>query len=235
LGGVVETADGAQTVRFKVRLTGPPCPFFVTFGGLADSKRQAAHGGDLLVYQIYDSVVRRTTLRDLPAATGSEVLRGAFAPGEDAKELSYLVLVPPGQVRPSGSYTHPVKITLYQGTPDNFVEQDAKTVIFSIRVDPVTEMSLGEPGAVFDATAKNHRLDFGNLDKGKTRGLDLRVRSNSGYHVTMESENGGVMKHSDPLNAATIPYSLQIGGAVVSLARAKQTVFTRSNRLFNHG
>jgi len=230
---VFDSGEYAQTVYFKVRLTGAPVPFFVTFGsvGAAGSERRAAHGGDSLGYEIYDSVTRRTALRDLPAATASEVLSGAFGPGEDVKELSYVVLVPPEQVRPSGFYTQPIKITVYQGTRDSYVEKDAKTVVFSIRVDSVAEMSLGEPGSPFDATAKGHRLDFGNLEKSKARGLDMRVRSNAGYHVTMESENGGVMKNIDPRSHATIPYSLQINNTAVGLARVGQTVLTRSNWL----
>lgn len=230
---VFDSGEYAQTVYFKVRLTGAPVPFFVTFGsvGAAGSERRAAHGGDSLRFEIYDSVTRRTALRDLPAATASEVLHGAFSPGEDVKELSYVVLVTPEQVRPSGFYTHPIKITVYRGTRDNYVEQDSKTVLFSIRVDPVAEMSLGEPGSPFDARAKGHRLDFGNLEKGKAKGLDMRVRSNAGYHVTMESENGGVLKSIDPRHPATIPYTLQINGAAVSLGRTRQTVLSRSNRL----
>jgi hypothetical protein len=30
--GVFDSSENAQTVYFKVRLTGDPCPFFVTFG-----------------------------------------------------------------------------------------------------------------------------------------------------------------------------------------------------------
>jgi spore coat protein U-like protein len=230
---VFDSGEYPQTVYFKVRLTGAPVPFFVTFGnvGAAGSERRAAHGGDSLGYEIYDSVTRRTALRDLPGATASEVLSGAFGAGEDVKELSFVVLVPPEQVRPSGFYTQPIKITVYQGTRDSFIEKDAKTVVFSIRIDPVAEMSLGEPGSPFDATAKGHRLDFGKLERAKAKGLDMRVRSNAGYHVTMESENGGVMKNIDPNTPATIPYVLQINGAAVSPGRAGQTVLSRSNRL----
>ena len=229
--GVFDSGAYAQTVYFKVRLTGPPCLFFVTFGGTVASKRQAAHGGSSLGYEIYDSVTRRTALQELPAATANEVLGGAFAPGESVKELTFVILVPPEQVKPAGIYTHPIKITVYQGTRNSYVEQDTKMVVFSIPIDAVAEMSLGEPGSPFDATVKGHHLDFGKLEKDKAKGLDMRVRSNAGYHVTMESENGGVMKHTDPRNPATIPYSLQVGGTAVSLGRAEQAVLSRSNRL----
>jgi spore coat protein U-like protein len=229
--GVFDSGQYAQAVYFKVRLTGDPCQFFVTFGGTAGSERRAAHGGDSLGFELYDSVVRRTALRDLPAATASEVLQGAFGLGETVKELSYVVLVPSEQVRPPGIYTQPIRITVYQGTRDNFVEKDAKIVVFSVSVDSVAEMSLGEPGAPFDATVKGHRLDFGGLAKGKAKGLDLRVRSNTGYHVTLESENGGVMKNTDPHQPATIPYSLEIGGIAINSGRAQQTVLSRSKRL----
>jgi spore coat protein U-like protein len=64
-----------------------------------------------LSYEIYDSMTRKTALRDLPSATASEVLNGTFTSGEDVKELSYVVLVPPEQVKPSGVYAQPIKLT----------------------------------------------------------------------------------------------------------------------------
>lgn len=230
---VFDSGEFPQTVYFRIRLIGNPVPFFVTFGGVGttDSRRRATQGGNHIDYQIYESVARRTALRDLPGATSSEVLRGVFGPGETVKDLSYVIVVPPGQVTPSGFYMDQLKITVYQGTLDNFVEKDTKTVTFSIRVDAVTELSLGEPGAPFDSKAKARRLDFGTLDKGKTKGFDLRVSSNSGYHATLESEHGGVMKHVDPRFTATIPYVLQAGGAPVKLGRGQQTALSRNNRL----
>ncbi len=56
----------------------------------------------------------------------------------------------------------------------------------------------------------------------------MRVRSNAGYHVTMESENGGVMKNIDPRTPVTIPYALQPGGTAVSLWRTEQTILSRA-------
>src|SRR5882724_1773088 len=71
---VFDSGEYAQTIYFKVRLTGEPTPFFVTFRGVGatDTKRQAVRGGNHLEYQVYDSVARRTVLRDLPGATVNE-------------------------------------------------------------------------------------------------------------------------------------------------------------------
>jgi spore coat protein U-like protein len=230
---VFDAREYAQTVHIKVRLTGAAVPFMVTFGGIntAGSQWRAAQGSDSLGFEICDSVTHPNPLRDLPAATASEVLSGAFVPGEGVKELSYVVRVPAEQVRPSGTYLCPIRITLYQGTRDSFVQMDCKTVVFSIRVHPVAEMSLGKSGSKFDHTVKAQRLDFGQLEKGETMGLDMRVRSNAGYHVTMESANSGVLKSVDLRTSATISYTLQINGATLSLGRPGQTVLSRSNRL----
>ena len=229
--GVFDSGQYAQTVYFKVRLIGGPCQFFVTFGGTQGSERRAVHGGESIAYEVYDSALHRTALRDLPSATTGEVLQGTFGPGETFKQLSYVFLVPAEQVRSPGLYTQPIRITVYQGTRDNFVEKDAKIIVFSVPVDSAAEISVGEPGAIFDPTTKSHQLDFGGLAKGRAKGLDLRVRSNTGYHVTLESENGGVMKNSDPHHPASIPYTLQIGGVQINTGRAQQTILTRGKRL----
>lgn len=92
-------------------------------------------------------------------------------------------------------------------------------------------MALVNSGAPFDPKAKAQKLDFDKLTKGKAKGFDLRVRSNAGYHATLESENGGVMKHVDPRSSATIPYVLRVGGAPVNLSRGRQTALSRNNRL----
>jgi spore coat protein U-like protein len=233
---VFDAREYAQTVNFKVRLTGAPVPFFVTFAGASTAGAQwrAAQGGNSLGFEIFDSVTRWNALRHLPGATASEVLSGAFAAGETVKELSYVVRVPAGQVRPPGIYTCPIKVTLYQGTRNKFVELDAKTVVFFIRVQPVAEMSVGKPGSPFDNTAKTPRLDFGQLEKGKSMGLDMRIRSNADYHVTMESENGGVLKSIGLSTAATISYTLQINDTTLHLGRTGQTVLSHSSRLSDY-
>lgn len=232
--GVFDTGEYPQTIQFKVRLvSGDPCPFFVTFGGVTqgNTRRQAVSGIEGMDYQIFDSLNRRMSLKDLPSATASEVIQGTFGPGETIKELSYVIVVPPQQIKPSGRFTDVLRITLYSGTPDSFVQEDARTVTFSIMVDEVAEMSLVKAGSSFDPGGTSQTMDFGRLSEGKAKGFDLRVRSNVGYHVTLESENGGFLKNIDPQYNDTIPYVLETGGQPVVLGSGRQTAISRGNRL----
>jgi hypothetical protein len=232
---VFDPGEYPQTIYFKVRLTGDPGPFFVTFsrGASGTERRQAAFASNSLEYHMYDSITRRTELKDLPAANGNEVLQGAFGPRETVKELSYTILVPPQQVKPAGRYTDQFKITVYQGTLTTFVEKDARTVSFAVRMEEVTELALVESGAPFDPKAKTQKVDFGKLAKGNAKGFDMRVRSNAGYQVLLESEHGGVMQHTNPRITSTIPYVLQVGGSLVNLSGGRKSVLTRNKRVTN--
>lgn len=210
---VFSPEEQVETVRFRVRST-EATPFFVTFGGSADGngKRKAAAQRDELEFIVFDSVVRRNVLKDLGFANATEVIRGAFAARETEKELSFVVVAPAGQIRPAGRYTDVLRVNLYKGTLEKHVLSDAKSVVVSIPVEPVTELSLAPSGAAFDTKAALHKLDFGRLARGKSLGLDLRVRSNSGYAITIESENGGRLKNIDRQDASTLPYELRVGG-----------------------
>jgi spore coat protein U-like protein len=57
----------------------------------------------------------------------------------------------------------------------------------------------------------------------------LRVRSNSGYTVTFESENGGAMKNTDPTDNSTVAYVLEVDGAVVDLSRGRRPSVARNS------
>jgi spore coat protein U-like protein len=229
---VFSPEEQIQTVRFRVRST-EATPFFVTFGGAADGdgKHKAASQRDELEFIVCDSVVRRNALKELGFANANEVIRGTFAVRETEKELSCVIVVPAGQIRPAGRYTDALRVNLYKGTPDKHVLSDSKSVVVSIPVEPVTELSLAQSGAAFDAKAALHKLDFGRLTRSKSLGLDLRVRSNSGYSITIESENGGRLKNLDERDTSTLPYELRIGGKQTDVQGAQVKLMKSARQL----
>ena len=229
-----DSGEYPQVVSFKVLLTGDPTAFFVTFSTSGDPlQRKAFFANNQLEYQIYDSSVRRTVLKDLPSATSSEVIQGAFSAGETIKQLNYTIIVPPQQIVRAGMYSDSIRVTVYQGTPAQFIENDSKTVEFSVRVDQVAQVSFSGPDGAFNPQARSSSMDFGSLARGKMRGLDVRVRSNAGYRVDMVSEFGGVLRHSDPRIKSTIPYQLTVGGTPLGLSVGRQTAIVRKGRVTN--
>lgn len=226
-----DSGEYPQVVSFKVLLTGDPVEFFVTFSTSADPlQRKATLGAGYLDYQIYDSAAQRTVLKDLPSATSAELIQGTFATNESEKQLTFTIIVPPGQIKSSGLYADSIELTVYEGTLAQYVERDSKIVDFQVRAAQITELSFANAGSAFNPNARTSALDFGTLAPEQKRDMNVRIRSNAGYRVTMESEHGGIMKHLDAAVPTTIPYQVHLGGVPVALTAGLQTPLIQTGR-----
>jgi spore coat protein U-like protein len=215
---VFSAEEQMQIVRFRVRAT-EATPFFVAFSGRVDGsgKRKATGPAHEMEYFVCDSVVRRTALKDLSFGHSAEVIRGSFSGRETEKELSCVIVLPAGQALPPGRYTDALRVNLYKGTPEKHELSDSKSLAISIPVEATTELSLGPAGAGFDAKSTFRALNFGQVVRGKALDVDLRVRSNAGYSITIESENGGHMKNVDMQEGSILPYELRVGGKSIAI------------------
>jgi spore coat protein U-like protein len=234
--GVFDPAEVVQAVRFKVKLEeGGASSYFVTFSaGVSGSysNREARYGSEALVYQVYDSSgSQRTVLKALPSAIAGEVLSGTLTYEGEIQELTYHIVVTPSQIRGAGNYTDSFILTLYSGALEVYTEEDSRTVAFAVPVTEITGLSLLASGAPFDPEVRSALMDFGTLQKDDQRQLDLRVRSNAGYRVTLESENSGALRHTKPGVATVVPYTLRFAGAIVNLELGPQTPVLQPGRI----
>ena len=220
---IFDPTEYTQSVTLRVRHGGDACDFFITVssGGASDFSRRLLSGGDTLTYQLYDTANKSNVLKDLPTATAAEVMKGSFGQGDEGREFRYVVVFPPLQIRPPGLYRDSLDVTLYEGTVGNFTRKDSRNFTVTARIQPMVELSVVDSGAPFNPQAGSKEVDFGSLVQGQSRRFDLRIRGNSGYRVTFQSENGGVMKHTDPTDSSAIAYVLDAGGAAVSLDRGQ--------------
>lgn len=229
---VFGAVEHVETVQVRVYLTGNPCPFFVGIGTeTGQSDHRVVFGADQLEVQIFDSLNGRIPLKDMPGATAGEVLSGVFLAGETGKTVEFVVVIPSGQIKPAGLYTGALKVTAYEGTPASFAPHDTRTITVSVPVAEVTELSLISPGSSFNPNAKGQLLQFDTLAPGKMRDLDMRIRSNAGYRVSLQSENGGVMKNLAPGINTTIPYTVQAAGQTLNLGASAVQILRAANRL----
>ena len=234
--GAFDPAEVPQTLRFKVKLEeGESSSYFVTVSaGVSGDyqNRQVRQGNEALTYQLYDSEGgQRTVLKALPTAAFNEVLSGSLSAEGDIQELACVAIVVPAQVRRSGLYTDTFTLTLYSGTLQDYTEQDAKTVVLSVPAGENVELSLSPSGSSFDSGTRSALMDFGALRKDAHRELDLRVRSNAGYSITLESDNNGVLKHTGANVNSVVPYTLRLAGNPVNLGSGAQTPVLQPGRL----
>lgn len=234
--GVYASGEVVQTVRFKVQIEeGATSSYFVTFsaGVTGDfSNREARKSAEALKYQIYDSAGgQRTVLKALPSANSGETLSGTLTTEGEIRELTYVIVVTPQQVKTAGSYADTFTATLYSGTLSDYVQEDSRQVILTVPVGEITQLSLLATGSSFNPEVRSALMDFGKLVKDDHRELDLRVRSNVGYSVTLESENRGVLKHATPSVTTVVPYTLKVGDSVVNLSGLPQTPVLQPGKL----
>ncbi len=221
-------AELVLTGTFSVRHRGGPTEYFVTFSagssGSFETRLASGTGGGVLAYQIYDAADTRNVLKDLSAnPTPQEVLRGSFPDdsGWTTQDLSFVVILPPGQFPPAGTFTDTINLTLYQGTLASYTQKAQRSFQVRITMPAVMELSLVPPGSPFSAGSTASTLDFGILEEGKTRAVDLMVRSNQIYTLSMVSQYGNALQIVDPADTSTVPLRVTLNGTPISLTPAQ--------------
>ena len=212
--------------RFEVVHLGEPCRFFVTFSAGSGGGRRALRGPGDLGYQIHRSPRRADILLALPVARDRNLLSGAFAQGQAKRGLDYQIFVPPGQPVSPGGYQDVVKVAVYEGDLTRYRLADTRTVKIRTQVASVVDVSLIDGGGRRDLAGARSVLDFGRLTTGETKRFQIEVKTNSGYDITLESENRGVLRLADPAEFSSVPYTLSLDGLALDLGSAVSLPFS---------
>jgi spore coat protein U-like protein len=223
---IFNAAETAATLSFQVRHPNgqAACNYFVTFsrGGSATYNRRMATGANQLQYQLYPTSAKAAVLKAIPDAVAGEVITGTFSTTAlVTHDLSYYIALPPQQVVVPGLYTDSVVVRLYEGTLSSYTQRDSVTLSMKARVVATTEMCVACTSA-FDNTMHSHELNFGTLETGESKSATVRVRTNEGYTLKLQSQNRSYLKHTT-LNS-TVRYTVEVGGVPVDLTpNAAQT------------
>jgi spore coat protein U-like protein len=212
----------------EVRHKGPAVTFFVTLSaGTSGSfaARTLSTGAENLNYQLYDNLIDRNVIKDLSASPGpGEVLHGSaeeydgFLP--QTIQLPYVISIPAGQQLGAGTYDDSLTISLYTGTLSDPALVTTATLTISGPVANAIDLALVDPGLSFPAFNPQTAtvMDFGELFQGATGAVDLLVDANCAFTLALESENSGVMAHSNILDPSTVPYEFLFLGIAVDLS-----------------
>lgn len=226
-GNDYDPFDAGQYVvveEFELEHDGDACAFFVTFSTSenASYERALRHDAAALRYQIYESVNLQAILKDLPQASGGEVIAGSFDRGKQRRRLQFAIVVPPNQYVPHGEYADRVTVSAYEGTLSSHARRDARSVRISTRIREAIQISLVPAGGAFDPARRTHFLHLGTLVEGTTGRVDLLVRNNTRYRIFFESANQGALRQVLPWGAGRVPYRLEVRGALIHLGERAQ-------------
>lgn len=195
-----QLVDGATKDFYVTYKSGEDTDFFITFsdGGASGYNRVLTKGSYQLSYQLYKSSGQNTVLKEKPDATDSEVIAGHVTDaGKPRKQSqSYYYVVYPEQIVPQGTYTDSVKLRLYKGNLNASHSQNAsKNVTFKAIVPAILRLFIGPSGGGLSEVT-SYNLDFGELEEREYRDLDLKVLSNAGYEILLNSSNRGNLRHT---------------------------------------
>ena len=219
-----------QTVNFQVEAgaTGATCEYFIALstGQSGDfNRRKLSQVANLLNYNAYTDA-GRTIFKGPPTAAQGEVISGSFPVAIAMTQInnhSFYWTIDPQQIVPAQrTYYSDVNLSLslYTGTLLTSPQLVASAAVtFQALVETSVDLSLVKSGAPFNINDTTQLVDFGILSSGEQRGMDVVVRSNNGYAVSMQSLNRQVMVHAQaPAVTDTVPYQVVLSGGGVDLS-----------------
>ena len=211
---------GPEFHRFEIQhQNGPGCAFAIGVDdGENGGRRMSGDGGDMLYYELWQDSSRSQRLTDPVTGDMAGAIVG-FAEngnGNDRVEVSFYSTIQGGQGVSGGTYRDRVGFRLYlleDGMPSDVL--DTQDVQVRTRVANVVSAAVLVGGVRRPLAGTAGVLDFGQMSTGATRSFDLEVSGNSGYDVTVQSENQGQLVSAG--RTQSIGYSLTINGRSVSL------------------
>ncbi|AGH96178.1 spore coat protein U domain-containing protein [Pseudobdellovibrio exovorus] len=226
------SSDNFPSIQIRIRRddNNTNCNFFVVFengGASSYVNRSLSSGGDEYPVQIYKDAGRTQIIKSLNEASSlSDTLSGTFSGSNDTTEVYYRPYIDPNTYLRFGQYSQNFVIKLYQGDLSSPNLQNTSSVTLSFNQSRKVDLSLVGTGAAFNPFSVSQSLNFGNLEEGATRSVDLVLGYNAGYKISVSSTNAGRI-HNDQ-KSTTIPYTLTLNGSSVSLQPSPSMVLSAS-------
>jgi spore coat protein U-like protein len=196
-----------QIISFSITKVNPEaCSIRLGFtkGQAPDYNRYASVNGKNVAYQLYQNSTFSTPLKDgSDVSSINETINLSFGSGTNVTQLvNYYVQIPLGSMispnyKEYGTYLDTFNIKAYDSSDATLSSPlTVGSVSLSIAVSAIFEVSLVDTGAAFDPTSVIKSVNLGDLSIPQTANVDLKVRSNLGYKISVSSQNGGKLKQN---------------------------------------
>lgn len=187
------------------------------------TSRYVSLSGVTIPIDVYKSGVTpyATILPWSRSVTYSDVLYGTFT-ANGTQYQSYDVVPEIGHWVQAGTYTGSLKFELDQGTPGTDNLMGSKTVSVSVLVPPIADLSIVAAGTTFDVGSTSQIINFGDLTPGVQGTLNVLIRSNKPWSLTLSAPSGGHMTKAS--SDTQIPYSFYFNNNLINLTSGAATL-----------
>ncbi|WP_145728905.1 spore coat protein U domain-containing protein [Nitrospirillum pindoramense] len=201
-------------------IAGSNCLFGIGIdsGLWSNTRRMLGFSGNWLSYDLYKDGALTQRVGDYGTGNASNLITGSVSNGRGSQTATtgFYASVPAGQLVGASYYFDQVTVTLYQLNSAGTIVAIMDSAIVQVRATVRTSVSatVNVGGVRSNLAASTANVDFGELTTGASRSFDLEVSGNTGYSVTIQSQNGGQLVNSAA--NTRIPYSMTVDGRGVA-------------------
>ncbi len=172
-----------------------------------------------LEYNVYKNNSTSNQLKELADInTNTDYIDATFSSGQTSTTTSFEIRVPyPNLGRttvPQGSFIDFLRAEIASTQSPNRIVSEGFMVL--INSNSEIAVSLVNTGGSFDQSSTSFLMDFATLFQGDAKGMDLIVKTNTDYTISISSQNGGRLKHVSA--NYFVPYIFKLDGGTRSLS-----------------
>ncbi|WP_127716074.1 spore coat protein U domain-containing protein [Halobacteriovorax sp. HLS] len=190
----------------------------ITTGSASSYSRKLYNAQHSVSYNFHENESTSKVIKDLDDGNNSEHVSINFKNSYYQRVTVYARMPNPysnGNLQ-TGLYSDNVTINI-RPTKNGTTGGVSRSVSLYLNIQSDLNISLVEKGGAFNENSTFYSLSFIPMVGGQTKGMHLIVKSNSGYRITVSSENDGRLTHVNKPNGNTVDYTFSVNGVGRSL------------------
>lgn len=180
------------------------CSFWLAF---YRSPAAPAVLGRRLVYELRTSSGAELLSERPPTVVPDRFLANGVVRGHQSARLEYQWRILRGQVVAAGRYADRVDLRLFEAGKNTLL--DSQTLALTAAVDASVSINLAGADV---SSPHTHTMDFGTLETGESKSVQIQVRSNQRFRLQVSATHGGRMQLAPPLDAWWVEYVATLDG-----------------------
>lgn len=163
--------------------------------------------GGQIVYELRSLAGLELLTNRPPTVAPDRFLATGVVRGGQTDRVEYQWRLLRGQVVPAGTYTDTVDLRLFEAGTNTLL--DTRALALTAAVDASVSINLAGANV---SSPHSYTMDFGVLETGETKSVQIQVRSNQRFRLDVTSAHGGRMQLTPPSGSWWVDYLATLDG-----------------------